>query len=185
MGAHSLMGVHQSVAVARCSQALSHPPFNNLPPYSTVALRSEFTHTYLKMTTLEDLTSLDDVCKQAYEDLSHHKHRFLVYKLDDKIVLKAKGDPDATYEDYLTHFGGDEVNFGIFAFEDTFRQALMGWRGPSADMKKKMMYETVYDFLKSRKGFKYIVHKSEYEDRAELEAAHDTVLESLTAPGRD
>ena len=57
----------------------------------------------------------------AYQEIqTGHKHRFVVYKINDEktdIVVAEKGARDAEYSDFLSLLSADECRFALYDFE--------------------------------------------------------------------
>lgn len=122
--------------------------------------------------------------------------RYVIYHIkDEKIIdIEKTGDRDASYDDYLndlTSCGPDECRYGLYDIEyehtcqgtsDQKKQKLflMCWCPDTAKIKKKMLYSSSFDALKSAlDGIgKYI----QATDMAE--ASYEIVLEKIRATDR-
>jgi len=139
-----------------------------------------------------------DECQQAFLDIKKgKKYRFIIFHIkDDKeICIETYGDRDADYDSFLKlleNVGPFECRYGLYDFEyehhcqgtteGTKKQKLflMSWCPDTAKIKKKMLYSSSYDALKS--AFLGIGKYIQATDMAE--ASYDAVLEKLRSTDR-
>lgn len=139
-----------------------------------------------------------DACTQAFLDIKKNKkYRYIIFHIKDEKVIDIEkyGDRDSSYDDYLKHLeelGPDQCRYGLYDFEyehqcqgtsdRTPKQKLflMSWCPDTAKIKKKMLYSSSFDALKSAcEGIgKYI----QATDMAE--ASYECVLEKLRSTDR-
>jgi len=123
-------------------------------------------------------------------------YRYMIYHIKDEKVVEVEktGDRDASYDDYLKDLGSagsDECRYGLYDLEyehscqgtsDTKKQKLflMCWCPDTAKIKKKMLYSSSFDALKSALDGvgKYI----QATDMAE--ASYECVLDKIRATDR-
>lgn len=123
-------------------------------------------------------------------------YRYMIYHIKDEKVVEVEktGDREASYADYLEDLGNagtDECRYGLYDLEyehscqgtsDTKKQKLflMCWCPDTAKIKKKMLYSSSFDALKSALDGvgKYI----QATDMAE--ASYDCVLDKIRSTDR-
>lgn len=122
--------------------------------------------------------------------------RYVIYHIkDEKIIdIEKVGDRDAAYEDYLndlTSGGPDECRYGLYDIEyehtcqgtsDQKKQKLflMCWCPDTAKIKKKMLYSSSFDALKSAlDGIGKFIQATDM-----AEASYECVLEKIRATDR-
>jgi len=139
-----------------------------------------------------------DACQEAFSDIKKNKkYRYIIFFIkDEKIIdIEKYGDKNASYDDYLNDLasaGPEECRYGLYDFEydhqcqgtsDTKKQKLflMSWCPDTAKIKKKMVYSSSFDALKS--AFIGIGKYIQATDMAE--ASYECVLEKLRATDRN
>jgi len=122
--------------------------------------------------------------------------RYVIYHIkDEKIIdIEKVGDREASYDDYLndlTSSGQDECRYGLYDIEyehtcqgtsDQKKQKLflMCWCPDTAKIKKKMLYSSSFDALKSAlDGIGKFIQATDM-----AEASYECVLEKIRATDR-
>lgn len=122
--------------------------------------------------------------------------RYVIYHIkDEKIIdIEKVGDREASYDDYLndlTSGGQEECRYGLYDIEyehtcqgtsDQKKQKLflMCWCPDTAKIKKKMLYSSSFDALKSAlDGIGKFIQATDM-----AEASYECVLEKIRATDR-
>lgn len=102
---------------------------------------------------------MSDEAKAVYEELNEKKHRYIVFYVNDKWVIRAEttGQRSATYADLLEKLRQDYANecrwivFDYAYTEDEDareKRVLINWNPKQANMKQRMIYESSVSTLR-------------------------------------
>lgn len=65
--------------------------------------------------------AVHDECKLKFLELkSKRSHRFIVYKIEEKlkqVIVEKVGEPALTYEDFIASLPADECRYAIYDFD--------------------------------------------------------------------
>ena len=110
---------------------------------------------------------VDQECIERFEEMKKNKHRYVIFKLNDKmtqvVVDKvAPGFADVTYEDCIANFNNDSCRYAA-AILDYEQQSQTGqdegsrskvvffqWAPDTAPTKQKMVYASTKDAIKKK-----------------------------------
>jgi len=141
---------------------------------------------------------VEDECQTAFLDVKKSKkYRYIIFYIrDEKIIAIEKYGPrDSSYDDFLeqlTGIGPDDCRYALYDMEyehkcqgasDTQKKQklfLMSWCPDTAKIKKKMLYSSSFDALKS--AFTGIGKFIQATDMTE--ASFEAVMEKLKATDR-
>ncbi|KAA8516028.1 hypothetical protein F0562_019207 [Nyssa sinensis] len=100
--------------------------------------------------------AVDDECKLKFLELkAKRNHRFIVFKIDEKIqqvaVEKVRG-PEETYEDFANGLPADECRYAVYDFDFTTAENcqkskifFIAWAPDTSRVRSKMLYASSKD----------------------------------------
>ncbi|ONK67793.1 uncharacterized protein A4U43_C05F3830 [Asparagus officinalis] len=103
--------------------------------------------------------AVDDDCKLKFLELKAKRtHRFIVFKIDEKlkqVVVEKLGEPTMSYEDFTASLPADECRYAIYDFdfvtEENCQKSkifFIAWSPDIARVRSKMLYASSKDRFK-------------------------------------
>ncbi|XP_020595358.1 actin-depolymerizing factor 7-like [Phalaenopsis equestris] len=103
--------------------------------------------------------AVNDDCKLKFLELKAKRtHRFIIYKIDEKlkqIIVEKLGEPTLNYDDFITHLPANECRYAIFDF-DFFTEEnvpkskifFIAWSPDTSKVRSKMLYASSKESFK-------------------------------------
>ncbi|KAA8516030.1 hypothetical protein F0562_019209 [Nyssa sinensis] len=103
--------------------------------------------------------AVDDECKLKFLELkAKRNHRFIVFKIDEKIqqvAVEKVGGPEETYEDFANSLPADECRYAVYDFDFTTAENcqkskifFIAWAPDTSRVRSKMLYASSKDRFK-------------------------------------
>ncbi|KAH0470777.1 hypothetical protein IEQ34_000500 [Dendrobium chrysotoxum] len=103
--------------------------------------------------------AVNDDCKLKFLELKAKRtHRFIIYKIDEKlkqIIVEKLGEPSLNYEDFTTNLPPNECRYAIYDF-DFFTEEnvpkskifFIAWSPDTSKVRSKMLYASSKESFK-------------------------------------
>mmetsp|Transcript_31080 Transcript_31080/g.88711 ORF Transcript_31080/g.88711 Transcript_31080/m.88711 type:complete len:139 (+) Transcript_31080:68-484(+) len=128
-----------------------------------------------------------DEVVESYQNLKlGHKHKFVVFKLNDdltEVVVDFVADANATYDDFVGKLPENDCRYIVYDFEYDAGEGkrnkilFVVWAPDTAKIKSKMLYASTKDSV--RKKLVGIGAEVQATDLSEID--YDTVFEKVNA----
>ncbi|BFG21948.1 actin-depolymerizing factor 1 [Prunus yedoensis var. nudiflora] len=103
--------------------------------------------------------AVHDDCKLKFLELkAKRNHRFIVFKIEEKIqqvVVEKVGGPDESYDDFAASLPADECRYAVYDFDFTTNENcqkskifFIAWAPDTARVRSKMLYASSKDRFK-------------------------------------
>ncbi|XP_030541048.1 actin-depolymerizing factor [Rhodamnia argentea] len=103
--------------------------------------------------------AVHDECKLKFLELkAKRNHRFIVFKIDEKIqqvAVEKVGSPEETYDDFTACMPPDECRYAVFDFDFTTDENcqkskifFIAWSPDTSRVRSKMLYASSKDRFK-------------------------------------
>ncbi|KAL5565626.1 hypothetical protein UlMin_028790 [Ulmus minor] len=103
--------------------------------------------------------AVHDDCKLKFLELkAKRNHRFIVFKIEEKIqqvMVEKVGGPDETYEDFSDSLPSDECRYAVYDFDFTTEENcqkskifFIAWSPDTSRVRSKMLYASSKDRFK-------------------------------------
>ncbi|KAL6124225.1 hypothetical protein ACLB2K_076740 [Fragaria x ananassa] len=103
--------------------------------------------------------AVHDDCKLKFLELkAKRNHRFIVFKIEEKIqqvIVEKIGDPDESYEDFTNSIPADECRYAVYDFDFTTEENcqkskifFISWSPDTSRVRSKMLYASSKDRFK-------------------------------------
>ncbi|KAL9435088.1 hypothetical protein AB3S75_021365 [Citrus x aurantiifolia] len=103
--------------------------------------------------------AVHDECKLKFLELkAKRNHRFIVFKIDEKIqqvTVERVGSPQESYEDFTKSLPADECRYAVFDFDFTTSENVqkskiffIAWAPDTSRVRSKMVYASSKDRFK-------------------------------------
>ncbi|XP_021849702.1 actin-depolymerizing factor 10 [Spinacia oleracea] len=103
--------------------------------------------------------AVDDECKLKFLELkSKRNHRFIVYKIEEKmqqVMVEKIGNPNETYEDFTNSLPENECRYAVYDYDFTTNDNcqkskifFIAWSPDTSRVRSKMLYASSKDRFK-------------------------------------
>ncbi|KAL8139093.1 hypothetical protein V2J09_005094 [Rumex salicifolius] len=103
--------------------------------------------------------AVDDDCKLKFMELkSKRSHRFIVFKVEEKlqkVVIEKLGEPEQTYDDFSNSLPPNECRYAVFDYDFTTDENcqkskifFIAWSPDTSRVRSKMLYASSKDRFK-------------------------------------
>ncbi|KAL6011270.1 actin depolymerizing factor, cofilin [Asimina triloba] len=103
--------------------------------------------------------AVNDDCKLKFLELKAKRtHRFIVFKIDEKlkqVIVEKLGEPEQSYEDFCASLPADECRYAVYDFdfvtEENCQKSkifFIAWSPDTSRVRSKMLYASSKDRFK-------------------------------------
>ncbi|EEF50506.1 actin depolymerizing factor, putative [Ricinus communis] len=102
--------------------------------------------------------AVNDECKLKFQELKKRNHRFIVFKIDEKIQqvsVEKLGGPHETYDDFANSLPPNECRYAVYDFDFTTNENcqkskifFIAWSPDTSRVRSKMVYASSKDRFK-------------------------------------
>ncbi|XP_050238717.1 actin-depolymerizing factor 12-like [Mercurialis annua] len=102
--------------------------------------------------------AVNDECKLKFRELKKRNHRFIVFKIDEKIqqvTVEKVGDPQDSYDDFTNSMPPNECRYAVYDFDFTTHENcqkskifFIAWSPDVSRVRSKMVYASSKDRFK-------------------------------------
>ncbi|XP_048231233.1 actin-depolymerizing factor [Ricinus communis] len=102
--------------------------------------------------------AVNDECKLKFQELKKRNHRFIVFKIDEKIQqvsVEKLGGPHETYDDFANSLPPNECRYAVYDFDFTTNENcqkskifFIAWSPDTSRVRSKMVYASSKDTFK-------------------------------------
>ncbi|CAB4269957.1 unnamed protein product [Prunus armeniaca] len=103
--------------------------------------------------------AVHDDCKLKFLELkAKRNHRFIVFKIEEKIqqvIVEKVGGPDESYDDFASSMPADECRYAVYDFDFTTNENcqkskifFIAWAPDTSRVRSKMLYASSKDRFK-------------------------------------
>ncbi|PWA74829.1 Actin-binding, cofilin/tropomyosin type [Artemisia annua] len=100
--------------------------------------------------------AVDDECKLKFLELkSKRNYRFIIFKIEEQVIVEKVGSPDESYEDFTNSLPSNECRYAVFDFDfitdencQKSKIFFIAWAPDTSKVRAKMVYASSKDRFK-------------------------------------